>query len=321
MYTNAYATGGRLKRGKMVIAHFNPQELNGLDYLQGKKETCPRSGMRSYSHLEELLKNPHIQRKLIHNVESMTKQKRQHRAIGGGLHDYHNAHLNEMADKGIRGDNELALIGPQTEHTLNNLLAMQGYPVTSNPQTGHPHYGMLDGLLGGLSGILSSVPIVGPTLGKLAGGIGDFLGNHSSSIVPAISTLAQKALPAIGERLGGDTGRNMANMANQAINTATQNTYTPDQMAQGQQLANQASQLGQQAYNSYQQGGMQGMARNLGGQALNQMGQYAGGDAGQFMGQMGQDVGGGQSLMDIARNAGRRAMPMMQGYAQQAYGN
>jgi hypothetical protein len=321
MYTNLYAGGGRLKRGKMVIAHFNPHELNGLDYLQGKKETCPRSGMRSYSHLEELLKNPHILRGVMHHVEGKVNPKRHGHAGGGQPHDYRNPQLNRMADEGVHGDSELALIGPHTKNVLDHLTAMEGYPITHNPHTGHPHYGILDGLLGGLSSVISKIPLIGPTLGKVASGIGNFLGTHASTIIPAATAVAQQALPALADKLGaGDTGRNLAQIANNAINSVTQQYYTPDQIAQGQQLANRASQFGQGLYNSYQQGGMQQMGRDLGGQALNQMsqyaGQYGGGIPGQLMSQMGQGLQAGQSLADIARGAGRGALQQMAAYGQ-----
>jgi len=137
--TSAYAHGGKIKRGKMVIAHMNPHELNVLDHIQGKIERCPKSGMRSYSHLEELLKNPHILAGVHHHA-------RCHHAMGGDIYDYSNAHLNHLAAGGIHGDTELALIGPHTHDVFNQLAD----GATINPHDGHPQYWSLKNALTGI---------------------------------------------------------------------------------------------------------------------------------------------------------------------------
>ena len=46
----AMAKGGRAKH-KKVLAHFNTKELHEMDHLQGHTERCPKTGLRSYSHL------------------------------------------------------------------------------------------------------------------------------------------------------------------------------------------------------------------------------------------------------------------------------
>ncbi len=157
-----YARGGKIKRGKMIVAHFNPHELNELDHLQGKKETCPHTGMRSYAHLEEILKNPHIFRNLMNNVQAgtikRTPSNHDQKTSEQRPHDYKNAELNEMADKGVHGDSELALIGPHTRHTFDSIIEMNGKSPSHNPESGHPHYWELNGFTSGLGQMFSPPP-------------------------------------------------------------------------------------------------------------------------------------------------------------------
>lgn len=169
-----YAHGGRIKRGKMVVAHFNPHELHELDHYQGKTERCPRTGMRSYSHLEELLKNPHI----LNHIHQVAKHHAMGGQIGGmslahgGSPNYHNAHLNHMAHEGVHGDTELALIGPHTRNVFDHL----AHGNTINPHTGHPQYWSLGGMLSGL---------------------GSALKGGASKIKTGLASLGQRAMPAI----------------------------------------------------------------------------------------------------------------------------
>lgn len=223
----AYAKGGHVgtKRGKMVMAHFNKHELNELDHLQGKIERCPKSGMRSYSHLEEILKNPHI----LANVHHHTNEH--HRMMGGAMHDhyatggapsmhfatggapsmhfapggapamhfshgghadYHNSHLNHMASEGMHGDTELALIGPHTQHVFNQLAT--GGCIT-NPHTGHPQYWSMSGLLGGLG---SAIKGGASALGRGAMAAGRAAAQHAGTLGRGAMAAAKAAAPAVG---------------------------------------------------------------------------------------------------------------------------
>lgn len=140
------ARGGHAKSKKMVVAHFNPKELHAMDHLQGNQERCPKSGLRCYSHLEELIKNPHIAEKIHHHA-------RRHHAEGGST--YGTPELEHLAQGGQHGDSELALIGPHTHHLFNQLAGH----ATNNPHTGHPEYWSLGGALGGLwNGIKGAAP-------------------------------------------------------------------------------------------------------------------------------------------------------------------
>lgn len=198
----AYAHGGRIKRGKMVIAHMNPHELSILDHLQGKIEKCPRSGMRSYTHLEEILKNPHLLASVHHHArEHHAKHGHhghhaEHHAFGGnvgGHHDYHNAHLNHLAEGGLHGDSELALIGPHTKHVFDQLASGS----THNPHTGHPQYWSLGGALGGLwNTIKGGVSKIAPTVAAAGKAL-------LPSVMPAIQNFAQSKLGPVGGAIAG----------------------------------------------------------------------------------------------------------------------
>jgi hypothetical protein len=184
-----YAHGGRAKRGKMVIAHMNPKELHVLDHIQGKIERCPKSGMRSYSHLEELLKNPHILANVHHHA-------REHHAMGeeaGDHHDYHDEHLNHLAAGGMHGDSELALIGPHTHHVFNQLAD----GLTTNPHDGHPQYFSLRSALGGIWN----------TIKGGANKAGDYLRNNGRDIIgSAGKTLLPSLMPGLQKTVANNLG-------------------------------------------------------------------------------------------------------------------
>ena len=177
------AKGGRPKHRKMVIAHFNPDELNVLDHLQGSQERCPKTGLRSYSHLEEVLKNPHITQAVQHFA-------RKHHAIGGSA--YGVPELEHLAEGGRRGDTELGLIGPYTHHLFNQLAG----GATQNPHTGHPEYFSLGGALGGL-------------WNKIKGGAGQALNvakGVGHAALPYLKPLINTGLTAAGTAAGGYLG-------------------------------------------------------------------------------------------------------------------
>lgn len=127
--TPMMAKGGRAKHHK-ILAHFNPKELHVMDHLQGHTERCPKTGLRSYSHLEELLKNPHIVGTVHRHAH------RQHHAMGGDIA--------QLEQGGRHGDTEMALIGPHTNHLFHQLAGRS----TINPNTGHPEFWSMSSVLG-----------------------------------------------------------------------------------------------------------------------------------------------------------------------------
>jgi hypothetical protein len=123
-----------MRKSRKIIAHFNPEELNILEHLQGHRETCKRSGLRSYNGLEALLSNPHVAASAHHHGV--------HHQMASGGH----VTLPEMASEGRHGDSELALIGPHTRRFLDTMAAKR----TKNPETGHPEYWSIGSALNGL---------------------------------------------------------------------------------------------------------------------------------------------------------------------------
>ena len=232
----AFAHGGHVgtKRGKMVMAHFNKHELNDLDHLQGKVEKCPRTGMRSYSHLEEILKNPHI----LANVHHHTNEH--HRAMGGSLGGMPMQHYAEggslggmpmqhYAEGGSPSHGGMPMMhyshgghatgGHENYHNshLNHMaregthgdteLALIG-PHThhvfnqlatggcvTNPHTGHPQYWSLGGLLGGLG---SAVKGGAAALGRGAMAAGRAAATHGAALGRGAMNAARAAAPAVG---------------------------------------------------------------------------------------------------------------------------
>jgi len=180
-----YAHGGRVRKATLTLAHMSPHELNILDHLQGGTERHNKSGVRSYSHLEELLKNPHIRANVHHHA-------REHHAMGGDA-DMSHAEVQHLAHYGRGGDTEMALIGPHTHHLFN---AMAGYS-TRNPHDGHPEYFSLKGAL---SGLMKGIKGVGSTVMKGVKAAAPTLGAIGRAALPAVSNIVQDKF---GDKMGG----------------------------------------------------------------------------------------------------------------------
>lgn len=198
--TNSFAKGGRPHHKGMVIAHMNSKECDILDHLQGKSEKCPRTGVRTYRHLEELLKNPHL-------VETVHHHARQHHAEGGSTTEH-------LREGGRYGDTELASIGPNTRHLFDTL----GGNPPPNPNTGHPEYFSINGALSGLWNTLKGV---GKSILPAAQNIGRSLlpaaKEIGRSVLPTLAPMAQQAL---GDRFGGigkTIGGALPGLANSAL--------------------------------------------------------------------------------------------------------
>jgi len=260
---NAYAHGGRTKRGKLIMAHFNPKELDALDHLQGSREKCPRTGMRSYTHLEEVLKNPHLLASVHHHA-------REHHAHGGeAMHqNYHNEHLNNMASHGVHGDTELALIGPHMHHVLNRLAA----PGTvTNHQDGRPQYWSLGGALSGLwntikGGAQAAAPYIGqagkallPAAMPAIQAAASRFGPVGEAAANGLGGLASQGFDKLSN-MGSDTHRGISSSLGEGFNAAMkgrQEGLSPLQSA-GRGL----SQLGSR-FSGAPGGALQGLGRSM----------------------------------------------------------
>jgi hypothetical protein len=272
----ALAKGGRAKHRK-VLAHFNPRELQVMDHLQGHTERCPKTGLKSYSHLEELLKNPHI-------VGSIHRHSREHHAMGGDIH--------QLAEGGRHGDTEMALIGPHT-HNLFHQLAGRS---TTNPNTGHPEFWSLGGALGGLGGALKGA----------AGAAGRGLSSAAQAAGRGAQALGSSALAA-GRAASPHLGEAFSKFAPMAaqfgtqylanrLSGAPQEPFNPEDYVDMLPESMQGlARAGAGAYNARRGGA--NMQQSLG-QGLSQFGQGFGGPMGDAMQGFGGAMGRGQNLRE-----------------------
>jgi hypothetical protein len=278
------AKGGKAKHKGMAKVHMNRNELDVLDHIQGGPEHGPE-GVRVYSHLEELLKNPHI----VRNVHHHAQQHAHHHASGG---------IEHLREGGRFGDNEIAMIGPNT-HRLFNQLA--GHP-TRNPNTGHPEYWSIGPALGGMfNSIASKAPgmlsSAASGMGRLASSAASGLGSAARAAAPMV----QNAASGVGKALQSDQFKNFATGALNATQPLIQNALNKNL---GEDWGGVAGAIGKTAQDQYLgQGDPNSMWNQLGTATGTSINKYNQGytpqqAAGYGMSQFGQDVGGnmGQGL-------------------------
>jgi hypothetical protein len=292
-----YAHGGRTKRGKMVLAHMQPQELDVMDHLQGKRERCPRTNIRSYSHLEEIFKNPHILRGITHHT-----LKRAHHDAGNAVHGMLPATAARMAHHGIHGDTQLALIGPHTNRIFHQLTRATGGHCDMNAD-GHPQYFGLSNIFGGIKDFFTGIP----------GAVSNLWNNNKDALISGTAALGQQGLNHLGERYGGEMGKNMANTFGNAANRYITSNISPEEQERGKGWANQAVDTGRNIHNAYKENGIHGAI----GEGVQEGGRYIGGGAGDIMGGIGQGIRDKQAPWQIAKGAAQQAAP----YALQAAQN
>lgn len=276
------AKGGRASKGHkgMAKVHMNRNELNILDHWQGGPEHGPE-GVKTYSHLEEILKNPHIIRSVHHHAQ------RHHHASGG---------IEHLREGGRYGDNEIAMIGPNTQRLFNHLAGGS----TRNPNTGLPEYWSigpaLSGISGALGGAFSKLPgmfssaarAAAPALQNVASTAKNVLGsdqfkNFATGALQATQPLIQQQLDKhLGQDWGGVAG---------AIGQTAQNQY----LGQGDpnSVWNQAGQAAGTSINKYNQGYTPQQAAGYG---MNQFGQDMGGNYGQALQGVGNAMSQGQGM-------------------------
>ncbi len=292
----SFAKGGSTRHKGMTTVHMNPHELHVLDHLQGQPE-YGHGGERKYSHLEELLKNPHI-------VENVRHHARQHHAEGGLTPG-----MEHLREGGRHGDSELAMIGPHTRHLFNELA---GHP-TPNPNTGHPEYFSISNAL---SGIWKSVK----------NNAGDFARAAAPSLLPmAASALGNRFGPMAGmagnlaaqgiqSRLGSPSGN-----ANPYASALGKGLGSAAQSYGGGANASQAFGKGLNSFGSSVGGGF-GNAAGAAGQALHEGRGF--GEAARTGAMKGyNELGGAEGLRNAAGQVGQGLMQGGMGGARQALGN
>jgi len=295
----SFAKGGRPGRHHkgMTAAHMSPKELHILDHLQGGPK-FGHEGIREYSHLEELLKNPHI----VQSVHRHAHHHRQRHAHGGLTPS-----MEHLRQGGRFGDSELALIGPHTHHLFNQLAGH----VTRNPNTGHPEYFSLGGALSGLWDVIKPIaapimdvikPIAAPIMNMISGGGGSGgAGGGGSAISDTLKAAAPGLLNMGQQFLGdkfGDMGRTAGGMLSQGIQSrlgSPSENANPYASALGGSLGRAAESYGRGT------GASQAF-----GQGLNDFGSQVGGGFGNAMAESGRGLMQGQGWGESARRGARR---------------
>jgi hypothetical protein len=282
----------------MTKVHMNPNEIRILDHLQGGPE-FGHEGIKVFSHLEELLKNPHIVQNVHHHAQ------RHRHAFGGAIGN------EAMRRLGRHGDSELAMIGPHTHRLFNEIV---GHP-TRNPHTGHPEYFSLSSALSGLWNGIKQVasPVVNAVKGVAQG------------VAPVLMPMAQQAL-------GAEFGP-MGQMAGNALSQGVQSVLGKPRET------NPYSSFGQNVAQAYQGGARPSEALGRGlsnfgsqygggfGNSLSEMGQSLEqgrgfGDSMRRGAQRGyNELGGSQGLYNAVNNIGQGYMQGGYGGARQALGN
>ena len=278
----AYSHGGRVKKSAMTLAHMSPHELNILDHLQGGTERHNKSGIRSYSHLEELFKNPHLREQFHHHA-------REHHAQGGEASEMSHGGMEHLREDGRHGDTEMALIGPHTHHFFNQ---MAGHS-TRNPHDGHPEYWSLGGALSGLwSGIKGGASKLGNAAWQGAKAAAPHIGAIGKAALPALTDIASQHL----QKHLGDSGAMLGQMAGGLGNAAFSKLQGNTESPMGQAIGEGVGRFAQGMNNG------QGFNKSFGG-ALSHTGeQFGDNPTGNMMNTVGQGMQQGRSARDIGRS-------------------
>lgn len=312
MYSS-FKRGGRAKSKGFATVHMNPQEISILEHLQGN--THIKDGIKSFPHLEELLKNPHLLERAHHHA----REHAHHHADGGPAHE----EIEHLRQAGRFGDSSLAEIGPRTQNFFNQMAG--GHP-SINPYSGHPEYwnigGALKGMMGMIKGGARTAAGAARSGARMVSGAARSAAPHLASIareaLPAVLPMAQEAL---GNRFGG-----MGQAAGQALGNAATNALGPQEgpvnpyhQAIGQAIGRGAE--------SYRGGASPSQAF---GQGLETAGSHLGGGMGGAMEGMGRSIGAGNSARNVLRSGahegfnamgGRQGLSDMASNVAQGFGN
>ena len=304
-----------------------PHELNVLDYLQGGVEKERKTGIKSYSHLEHLLKNPHIKKKIYN------KSRESHAAgsqVGESLHQKLNSENPEMRNErmidlileklrnhpgtlneqevsileqfGRNGDRTLAAIGPETKSLFDKMARNK----TKNPNTGLPEYWSLQDVLGKLGSVLH---------GAWEGAKKHAPGFLNSAAQAAVPHLTKMATDQIDKRFGTDSPMSgalgsLAQMGGGLASTGVNALAGGKTHRYGERLGDAAGYMADMA--SQGQTGKRAL-----GHGFDRFGQNLGGKTGNALTQVGQNMQRGQGF----RQAGRQVMQQQMGQGPAFAGN
>lgn len=185
-----------------IVAHFAPEELHSLDELmtqffpelQGEISIDPETGLRDYSPLDEMLKNPEIREA----ISSGLSQEKQKFAMGGEVNEIGrptDPELEKLRMEGRHGDTELAIITP---HLLDFFSELAGHNPTENPHTGLPEFIKFGNIF------KSIVRVAGTLFGPITGFLGSKLTGQSTNAALKNAGIgaALATLPFVGGSFG-----------------------------------------------------------------------------------------------------------------------
>lgn len=265
--------GSRKKRGKameLIIAHFNPRELEVMDREQGGRTHIPGTDTPHYKGLEKLMSNS--------NVEHLVRRAFEKHAEGGRIGESARD-IEDMKRKGRFGDSEMAYIGPNTRRIFDRITAdlTGNSKKNAHPSTGKPEYFGLGSFLGGIGKTVSKGV---SSLGNMAGQAANGVMHAAAPVAQGLGNFAMNAAPGaiMGGLMGGPAGAleggmmggmqgmmggqggsqggsqpssyQMPQNLGQAFSGAMQSPYGQQMQQQGQNAYNQANQGYQQMANS-----------------------------------------------------------------------
>lgn len=197
--------GNEEEQPQKIVVHFDPEELSGLDELQGGISIDPETGLRDYIPLDKILKVPEIR----NEISAALSQEKQKFAMGGEVTEPGrptDPELEELRMKGRHGDTELAIITPDLLEIFSEWI---GREPKINPHTGLPEFG---GKIGRI--FTEAVRTVGTLFGPITGFAASKLTGQSTGAAfknaGIGAALALTALTAgaggFGGMLGGSSG-------------------------------------------------------------------------------------------------------------------
>lgn len=182
-----------------ILAHFDPEELAGLDELQGETVIDPETGLRDYTALAKALEIPEVN----NEISAVLSQHRQKFALGGEVTEEGrpiDPELEELRLQGRHGDTELAIITPGLLEKLSEWIGMEP---KINPKTGLPEFG---GKIGRIA--KSVIRVVGAAFGPITGFASSILTGQSprAALKNAGIGAALAAIPFVAPSIGSGIG-------------------------------------------------------------------------------------------------------------------
>jgi len=152
---------------KLVLAHFNKNELGDMDQLQGGREIY-KNGIPMYAKLSQMMKeHPAMEEHLAEMFQAGIAHKQ-------GIETPVSKHLKKLAEDGRFGDTEIAYIPEDLSKALDHII---GGEAPRNPKDGHKEY-----FLGTLASLAAPMlmPVAGNLIGGLFGGLGRAISGFGS---------------------------------------------------------------------------------------------------------------------------------------------